>query len=422
MTLKKSTHPGNQPVIYGSIVAPILSITIMVLGMGALTTFTTLRLYAFNCPAWVIGLVSAAFFIGLAIGGYKSQYVVLRVGHIRAYAAFSATFAVSALLQGLFEYPALWVILRFIAGFCLAGCFLVIECWLLGCSTKDNRGTILAIYMISYYIWQGVSQLFLKIPDLPAIDVYIICAVFVNLSLLPVLTTKFAAPYSEEPNILSLKVLNKKVPVAIWGSLVSGFILSVIYSLYPLYLSYLSWDQGSVAIFMAGLLAGATLSQYPIGWLSDRYDRRIIIAAVMVGFLVTSGIIAICKLGYYGVLCYSVFVGVFSFTIYPLSVNYGIDAFSSEDLISATAAMILLYGVGSVAGPSVVSLAMNLLGHHAYIVIPAILALCFLLFVVQNFLKFNPVLEGNVIKSEYSPLPDTTIEVVNLDSKRGREI
>lgn len=417
MTLKKSQHTNKQPIMYGSIMAPILSITIMVLGMGALTTFTTLRLYTFNCPAWVIGLVSAAFFIGLAIGGYKSQYIVLRVGHIRAYAAFSATFAVMALLQGLFEYPWLWVLLRFIAGFCLAGCFLVIECWLLGCSTKDNRGTILAIYMISYYIWQGVSQLFLKIPDLPAINVYIICAIFVNLSLLPVLTTKFAAPYSEEPNILSLKVLNKKVPVAVWGSLASGFILSVIYSLYPLYLSYLSWDQGSVATFMAAILVGATISQYPIGWLSDRYDRRIIISGVMVGFLVTSSIIIFCNLDFYGVLCYSFFVGFFSFTIYPLSVNYGIDSFSSKDLISATAAMILLYGVGSITGPSTVSLAMNIFGHNAYILISSLLAFGFLVFVIHNILKFKPIAEDNILKSEYSPLPDTTIEVVNLDAK-----
>lgn len=408
---------------YLSLISPILSIAILVLGMGAITTFTTLRLHDFNCTKWLIGLVSASYFVGLTIGGYKAQHLVLRVGHIRSYAAFSAIFAVSILLQGLFEIPRLWVLLRFISGFCLAGCFLVIESWLLGASNRKNRGIILAVYMISYYGGQGIGQFFLKIPGIEVIEIYIVGALFFALSIVPVSITRFHAPYAEEPSILSFKTLNKKAPVAIWGAFCAGFTLSVLYSLYPLYLSFINWEQGDVAIFVAALLFGATVAQYPVGWVSDRYDRRLIIAGVLILCVVTLLVILFDHSDYYRLLCYTMLLGAAAFTVYPLSINHGVDSFSSKDLISATAGIMLAYGIGSSIGPGIISLLMykNIFDTSGFIYGLTFVAFVTLLYIAYMIKTYEAMAEA--AKSQYVPVPDTTVEVVQLDPEvRERDI
>lgn len=398
---------------YMCLIAPILSISILVLGMGSLTTFTTLRLDDFKVAEWLIGLISASYFVGLTAGGYKAQHLVLRVGHIRSYAAFSSIFAVSALLQGLFEVPWLWIPLRFCAGFCLAGCFLVIESWLLGASNRKNRGIILAIYMISYYAGQAVGQFFLSIPNLQPIHVYIIGALFFTFSILPVSTTRFHAPYAEEPNILSFRTLNQRVPVAIWGSLGAGFILATIYSLYPLYLSYNNWEQAEISIIMAFLLFGATAAQYPVGWLSDRYDRRLVLCIMLIICLLILIVIELQHDNFYFLLFYSAILGGASFTIYPMSINHGVDHFTSKDLISATAALMLAYGTGCVFGPSLTSLLMNRIGENGFVYSMLIMIIILCSYITYRIYKFDDMPAEE--KSHYVPLPDTTVEVVQMD-------
>lgn len=422
-SIGNSTNNRNSIDNYSSLIAPIMSISILVLGMGALTTFTTLRLHEFNSPEWLIGIISASYFLGLTAGGYKAQHLVLRVGHIRSYAAFSSIFAVSALLQGLFEYPWFWIMLRITAGFCLAGCFLVVESWLLGASNRGNRGKILAVYMISYYAGQAVGQFFLKIPDIQPINIYIIGALFFTLSILPVSITRFHAPYAEEPNILSFSTLNKKAPVAMWGALGAGFILSVIYSLYPLFLSLANWEQGDVALFMASLLFGATLAQYPVGWLSDRLDRRVVLLVMIFVFLITCIVILFEHSNFDRLVLYTVILGASSFTIYPISINHGVDHFTSKDLISATAALMLAYGIGSSLAPSIVSILMNpsFFGAHGFIYGLILMSIVLFIYCVYRVVVFEAVAPED--KAAYVPLPDTTVEVVQMDPEvRQRDI
>jgi MFS family permease len=401
---------------YWGLLPPILSISILVLGMGALTTYTTLRLEAFNTSEWLIGIVSTVYFIGLVVGSNKSQHLVLRVGHIRSYAAFSATFAAMTLLQGLFEIPWLWIIFRYVGGFCLAGCFLVVESWLLGASNNTNRGVILAIYMISYYCGQSLGQLFLVIPNLAPLIIYMIAALFFSLSILPVSLTKFHAPYAEEPRLLSFKTLNKKAPIAIWGSLGSGVILSVLYSLYPLYLAYTGWTQADIAILMAMLLFGATIGQYPFGWLSDRYDRKVIIAIIVLLSFLALLMIYFDHTNYYMLMSYTVILGATAYTIYPISINHGIDSFTSKDIISASAGLLLAYGIGSTIGPMIIAPIMH---ENIFAVDGFIYGLLVVLLLLFVYLIYMILISGKAkhTKKHYSPILETTTEVVQFDAK-----
>lgn len=408
---KKGYFSGMEK--YLNLIAPIMSMSILVLGMGALTTFTTLRLDDFKTVDWLIGLISASYFVGLTAGGYKAQHLILRVGHIRSYAVFSALFAVSSMLQGLFELPWTWIPLRFMCGFSLAGCFLVVESWLLGASTRKNRGVILAIYMISYYAGQSIGQFFLIIPNIEPLQVYLLVSMFLTLSILPVATTRFHAPYAEEPNILSFKKLNEKAPVAIWGALGAGFTLASIYSLYPLYLSYTDWQQYQVSLLMSALLFGATISQYPIGWLSDKFDRRLVLILMLVLCFVVLIIIGLDHSSFGRLCLYTIFLGSATFTIYPISINHGVDHFTSKDLISATAAIMLAYGIGSSFGPTVVSMTMHVVGVNGFIYVLSVLSLILSAYVAYMVMRYETIpLED---QTQYTPVPDTTVEVMQMD-------
>ncbi|HET9843147.1 MAG TPA: MFS transporter, partial [Gammaproteobacteria bacterium] len=198
--------------IHPPFIAPLASIMTLVLGAGFYTTLTTLDLTERDVDKWIIGCISSSYFSGLLISAFRSQHFILRVGHIRAFAAFATLMCVTSLFQGLFFSPTLWVVLRFLSGYALAGLAVVVESWLMDASDKKDRGAILAVYMFGYYLAQSISQIFLTLEYKQEIEQYILIAIFAALSILPVCMTRFPAPMPAYPNILSFQYLFKRAP------------------------------------------------------------------------------------------------------------------------------------------------------------------------------------------------------------------
>lgn len=334
-----------------AMVAPIISILVLVLGSGFYTTLTSLDLQDQLVAPWIIGCISSAYFCGWVISAFWVQHFILRVGHIRAFAALACSMTVVTLLQGLFFSLSLWVVLRFISGFTLAGLCVVIESWLMASSTKDNRGTMLAVYMIAYYAAQSFSQLFLSIQFAHDLQPYVIVALFVALSVVPVSATRFQAPCPEDPQLLPFKVLFKKAPMGICGAFCAGLILSVVYTLFPLYLGLIDKIDQDISFIMMVTILGGTLCQYPIGKLSDLYDgRKVLLVICGLGLVAVTFFLPnwdadlwLCVLGF--------ILGGTSFAIYPLATSHTVDRVHSDDMVSAICSLLLAYGIGSALGP-----------------------------------------------------------------------
>ena len=360
-----------------ALIAPLTSIMILVLGAGFYTTYTSVHLQNNGVANWMVGLVSSAYFSGFIISAFKSQHFIFRVGHIRAFSAFAASIATVTIIQGLFFSPTLWIAIRFVSGFCLAGICVVIESWLMASSSEVNRGMILSIYMIAYYLAQAIGQMFMKIPYTHVLIAYCLIAMLASLSLLPVTLTRFTAPSPENPKLLSFKYLYKKVPLGVIGCFISGIILGPLYTLVPVYLQENAKPENEVGWVMMAMILGGTLLQYPIGKLSDRMDRRKVLIA-MCFFSVIVFLLFIPDI--YDTLWLAVlgfFIGAATFVIYPLAISYTIDQVDHTEMVSAIATLVLSYGMGSTIGPLLPAAIMDWMGPNG---------LCYFLLVASVYL------------------------------------
>lgn len=358
-------------------IAPLASIMILVLGAGFYTTLTTHDMSRASVDSWIIGCVSSAYYCGLLISGFKAQHYILRVGHIRAFATFAACITVTSILQGLFFSPTLWVLLRFISGFGLAGVAVVVESWLMDGADQKDRGTILSIYMFAYYLALAMGQVFLTLNIETDLEKYCLIAIFTSLSILPVCMTRFNAPLPEEPHILPIQYIHKRVPLGVWGCFLAGMTLGPLISLTPEYLALNDKGESDVALIMMAIILGGTLLQYPIGKTSDRIDRRKVLLGVSIACIVLFLLFIPDFYNNAWLVFLGFLMGGAAFTIYPLCISHTIDHLKSSDTISAISTLLLAYGAGSAIGPLISPLFTKVLGSNG---------LCYYLFSISIIL------------------------------------
>ena len=347
-----------------TVISPLLSLIILTIGNGFFVTYVTIRLHLECTPSWIIGSISAAYYAGLVFGSFRIESFIIRVGHIRAYAAFASLVSITILLQALYINSWWWLSLRLINGYCMAGLFITIESWLLVKSDKKNtRGQVLSFYMTSFYAAQALGQFLLNIGELKGVVPFILSALLSSLSVVPLAMTRTTTPHFEEPSALNFFQLYRISPVGIFGCFCSGLIMGAIYGLLPLYISQIQPDTKAIALLMGATIFGGMLLQYPIGKLSDALDRRKVILAV-VAFVLALSILISTPLSH--TLCILLillfFFGGLTFTIYPLSISYTLDYLQSKDTISATQGLLLAYSIGATIGPLSASSFMHIAG------------------------------------------------------------
>mgnify|MGYP003624365185 CR=1 FL=1 len=404
---------------FSGIVAPIVSASILVLGMGLYIVLTSVQMESLNEPDWAIGLMSGIYYLGFLLGSYLCQYLILRVGHIRTYSVLNSILIISALLQGIAVNVWLWGPLRFLGGFAIAGNFLTLESWLLGASTRKNRGMILAVYSISYYLNQGFSNVLLRFHSTANnsqdLILYIVIAIFVTLSILPVTLTKFSAPYPESPEILSIKKLIKITPVGVFSTLVAGVVLSITYSLLAIYFK-VGYSIDQVSTLMLVLFIGGTAGQLPFGKLSDLIDRRKVLCLMFLLIIITAGAFPFIYNNWSLLLVCVFLFGFIAFCLYPVAVSHTIDQLKPKELISGTAALCLIYGIGSCFGPPLVSWFTHIFGtQNAMIYFIMITSAVVLVFIIFD-LFFGKAVDVDKQK-ESSIVPRTTPEIMQLNPK-----
>ncbi len=331
-----------------SAIAPLLSIALLMLGGGFFTTFVSLRLHMAKYDATVIGVVQAAYYAGFLIGALKIENLIKRIRHIRAYAFFACLCTAIVLFQGIYINPVAWVIERFIQGLCIASLYVVIESWLLIIAPDDSRGKLLALYMIALYAAQAVSQFFVDALDMRSLTPYLVVGILGSLSMMPVTFTRTQIPDLPDTDTKGLFHVFKRSPFGCLGCMISGIIISSIYSFLPPYADEL---HISVALSMSLAIAGGFILQWPLGYLSDVFDRRKILFLISVLTIAPCAGIVFFKMQAGIIYALVFFLGGFTFTLYPLSITHVTDRFQSSDMTSVTAVLLFAYSIGAVVGP-----------------------------------------------------------------------
>ncbi|MBY4636295.1 MFS transporter [Sphingopyxis sp. XHP0097] len=390
----------------------LVAIFVLMAGSGFLSTLVGLRLERAGSGTMVIGLVATAYFGGLVLGALRAGGVVRRVGHIRAFAAFVALFSASTLIYALVQQPLLWGALRFIDGVCVAGVFICVESWLGDRSEPETRGTILALYMVALYAGQALGQLLLNVgrgdPAVP----FVVGSILISLAIIPVCLTRSTAPVLGEAATLPLRRLFDASPLGVAGAGITGLVLGAFYGLAAIYSRRLGLDLGATATFMMTVILGGVALQWPLGWLSDRYDRRHVIIGCFAATLAVSAALAMLPGGVLLLGLGAAFGGL-SFALYPLCVAHVNDRLLPSERVTASSQLVLLYSVGAALGPLGAATAMTLAGTAGLFLFIALCTALMLGFGLLRLAASAPV--PALDQQDFQILPRTTPTAALLD-------
>lgn len=316
-----------------------------------MATLLSLRLEKVGQSTIIIGAVAAAYFAGLVVGALRAGRVVRRVGHIRAFAAFVALLSASTLGYALFAHPLVWSGLRLIDGCCVAGVFVCLESWLNERADAATRGTILAAYMVALYGGQAMGQLLLGTSgDLQAVP-FELASMLISLSIIPLCLTRTSAPPPAEATSFGMGMLFTSSPLGTVGAVTTGLMLGAFYGLAAVQVRRFGLNLTETANFMMIVILGGVALQWPLGRLSDRYDRRQVIVLSFAATLCVS--LAISLLGSAGpwLLVLGAIFGGLSFALYPLCVAHCNDRLVAAQRLAASGRLVLLYSIGAALGP-----------------------------------------------------------------------
>jgi len=383
----------------------LLAIFVLMAGSGFLSTLIAIRLEEGGANDLVIGLAATAYFGGLALGALRVTPLIARIGHIRAFAAFVSIYSATSLVYAVIGLPTVWIGLRFIDGFVMSGVFVCLESWLNRVARPDNRSAILAAYMVALYAGQAVGQFLLNLGDnAPALP-FMVSAILLSLAALPVVLTRIEQPTIEGIPPFSLKRLYQASPLGIIGTLATGVMLGAFYGLGAVFVQRVGLPLSQIAMFTSSVIAGGVVLQYPLGILSDRFDRRRVIIACMLFAAILSAVLAIAQ-GPAMIFLAGALFGGFAFALYPLCVAHSNDFLEESERVGASSGLVLVYSAGAVAGPMLGSSAMSLLGPPGLFAAIGAVSLAAALFGIWRMINRAPVASAD--QQVFRSLPRTT--------------
>ena len=264
-------------------------IGLIMVGNGLQGTLLGVRATMEGFDTATIGLIMSLYYFGFLGGSYYVPKLMSRVGHIRVFAALASLASGTVLLHGLYPDPFLWAIIRAFTGFAYAGLYIVVESWFNNVSTSKTRGRIFGLYQLISYSGMVLGQFLLNFSDPAMIDLFVITSILVSIAIMPIALSSRPAPEFEEPDHLSLKRLFKISPFGLIGVFITGLGTGTLFGLGAVYATEIGMSIAQTSTFMAFFIVGGVVSQIPIGWLSDHFDRRI----VMIGTVLALSLIHI---------------------------------------------------------------------------------------------------------------------------------
>jgi len=383
--------------------ALLFGMALLTLGAGLQATLLGVRATLEGLSTFVTGAVMAAYYAGFVIGSVAAPALVKRVGHIRVFAALTATAAATILVQGMFVGAWQWGLLRAVSGVCFAGIYVVAESWLNDRADQRSRGVLLAAYMVVIYGGLGAGQLLLNLADPLGHELFILIGVLISIAVVPMALTAQRAPEFALPRRVSFRELLSISPLGAAGALFSGAAAGTLFSLGPVYAASSGLDTSAVALFMASSILPAVVLQLPLGRLSDRVDRRNVligialsaaVAAAAAGQLAAGSPVFFLAIAAYGGL---------SLTMYAVCLAHVNDHLQPAQMVAASATVLLANGIGSVLGPVAVSAAMQLAGPGAFFVSITVLHATFALYAAWRKRKTDAIRNPEKVRFVSAP-------------------
>jgi MFS family permease len=340
--------------------------TLLMIGSGLLGTVLGIRATLEGFPTTVIGLVMSCYYLGFLSGCVAAARVLPRFGHVRLFAVLALVSSLAAVAYPLLPVAAAWSLIRAVTGFATAGLYVVAESWLAAASHPKTRGRLLAMYLLVVNAGYGIGQVLLAVGSPQGLRLFLVAALVVGLSALPLLGVRSISPPLVSHGHLSWRTLVGRAPLGPATSFVTGIGVGAILGIGAAYATEVGMAVPRVGLFMAAAMAGGIALQWPIGFLSDRINRRrVIVVAALLASASALAAMPADPLSIWPLLAMFGFTA-FSFPLYSLAISHVNDALSPERVVPAAAVLLVVYGVGTLLGPLATSVAMDRIGPGGF--------------------------------------------------------
>lgn len=366
------TNPTESGPITTSLVwatwALFVGLGLLLSGAGLFATVVGIRVEVDGFPTLAIGLIVAAYYLGFLVGSRLTLLALGTVGHIRVYAALASVLGAVILTAGMVVHPVAWLLLRLLAGACLAGQFVVAESWLNQLATNANRARILSIYTLVTVVAYGIGQLSIVLIDPTTLTAFGIAAVLISVAVTPVALSEDAAPpILAVPARMPLRELVALVPTGVVTSVLVGMAHGAFIGLAAVYATRSGLDKTEIGLFVAMPTLGSLLLQVPISSASDEADRRIV--GALTATAAAGAALVLLAVGPHQWLGFAAMaaIGGATYPLYSIAGAYTNDWVPTAQLTAAASQLVVLYGAGALAGPFLASIVMGVVGNDGFV-------------------------------------------------------
>lgn len=386
---------------------------IVLVGSGLLGTALPVRAGLEGFSEFAVGIVMSAYYVGFILGTVWCGAIIRRVGHIRGFTAFAALATVCILLHGIFVNPVAWTLLRTLVGASQIGIYITVESWLNERADRGTRGSILAVYEMVGLGALAAGQFLITVGDLMSNLPFLLAAGLFALGLIPVALTRLPEPELHAPSRLTLGALFRLSPVAVAGTFAGAAAAGAFFSLAPLFAQKIGLPKSGIAAYMSAALIGGALLQWPIGGLSDRLDRRFVIAGTsLVAGAAAVAIMLLADSDVATLLAVSFLYGGTMLVLYALCVAHANDLLPQAQFLDAARGFNFIYGVGAAAAPVVIGALMTRFGPGALYLSSALLLAALGAFaLVQALTRTAVSVEG---REEFVPVVTPSAECLEM--------
>lgn len=347
----------------------LLGVMLLMVGNGVQGSLLGIRGAYEQFTTFQLSVVMSAYFLGFLGGSRMAPEMIRRVGHVRVFSALGSMISAVLILYPLLLDWQAWAVMRVLIGFCFSGIYVTAESWLNNTATNETRGQTLSAYMIVQMLGIIASQGLLSMGDPYGFDLFIIPSVLVSLAFMPILLADTPAPTFDSIKAMSFRQLFRTSPLGCAGMLLTGGVFSAMFGMASVYGAMSAMTVGQIASFVAAMYVGGLVLQYPIGWVSDRIDRRALILWMSAAGAALMGASTVMPLPFYFELVVAMLLGGIINPLYSLLIAHTNDYLSKEEMPAASAGLIFLNGFGAIFGPLVAGWLMEQMGAKGYFLI-----------------------------------------------------
>ncbi|MCC5825612.1 MAG: MFS transporter [Alkalimonas sp.] len=346
-----------------------LLLGMLIVGMttGLQNTLLSIRAEMEGFSSASTGMILAGYFIGFLLGAIRAPKMIHRVGHIRAFAALAALASISILVHAIWVNTGVWFVLRMVSGFCFSAIFVIAESWINAGATNQNRGKLMSLYVMMLFGGIGLGQFLLYIGDPRDFIQFTLVSILISAAVIPLLITPTTTPSFGPPQKMRAGELMRVAPLGIIGCFLMQFAYASLFGLGPVYFSRLGLELTQIANLVACLIFGSLCFQFQLGKLSDRFDRRLVIASCAFASCAMALWISSLDNSQILLLYVSYFVfGAVMLPIFSMVVAYTNDYLSKEQMVGASSALVRANGQGAICGLLISGLLMHFVGTQVF--------------------------------------------------------